>query len=537
MAQKVGTRVNDKYEILKVIDTGGMSTVYIAMDLNLNKNWAIKEIIKSKSKTGNIEYRSLITETNILKELDHVYLPRIVDIIEDDKRIFVVMDYIEGKTLHDIVSAEGGLPQDKVVRWMKQLTQVLGYLHSRNPPIIYRDMKPSNIMLQPNGSIKLFDFGASRVYEGKDSWKTEPLGTMGYAAPERFKKEGGKFDARSDIHEMGMTFYHLITGIDPSKTSMLKPITEVDDTLNKGLEKIIDKMTKRNPDERYQSASELLYDLETFTELDPEYKIKLTKRLKTVVTTGVASLVFLTMGVVGVYGNTATTNAEFNQTLAHAEEGQDPSLAVEATHIKRDDIAPYLLMMDIFRRDGDFSFVEEVELTSSINSNKGELEKSDEYGQLAYKVAELTFYWGSDIEDKETKAIQWLDRSIDSEDSNADAVTLKNFIQYGKLLSRDNVDKSTYGSYWTSLVELLNNKDNTLVYLKNVNYAYDFLLNNSDSLVSQGYKKKEVLGVLAKTNKAIDEISISDDVQRTLKNKLTEGYKEVVSEVDSSFAE
>ena len=125
----------------------------------------------------------------MMKKLDYPSLPRIVDIIEKENVIYVVMDYIEGETLSSVLSKEGAQPQEVVIEWAKELCRVLDYLHTQNPPIIYRDMKPANIMLQPNGNIKLIDFGIAREYKEQNLADTVSLGTKGYAAPEQF---GGK---------------------------------------------------------------------------------------------------------------------------------------------------------------------------------------------------------------------------------------------------------------------------------------------------------------------------------------------------------
>ena len=109
----------------------------------------------------------------MMKKLDYPSLPRIVDIIEKENVIYVVMDYIEGETLSSVLSKEGAQPQEVVIEWAKELCRVLDYLHTQNPPIIYRDMKPANIMLQPNGNIKLIDFGIAREYKEQNLADTE----------------------------------------------------------------------------------------------------------------------------------------------------------------------------------------------------------------------------------------------------------------------------------------------------------------------------------------------------------------------------
>ena len=156
MATKVGTVLDGKYEILKQIGKGGMSIVYLAMDKRLNKQWAVKEIRKTASgKNNEVVVNSLLAEANLMKRLDHPALPRIVDIIDNGQTIYVIMDYIEGESLGKILKEYGAQPQEQVLDWAKQLCDVLEYLHSQKPPIIYRDMKPDNVMLKPEGNLNV----------------------------------------------------------------------------------------------------------------------------------------------------------------------------------------------------------------------------------------------------------------------------------------------------------------------------------------------------------------------------------------------
>lgn len=268
-----GNIIDNKYEILKEIGHGGMSVVYLAMDLRLNKQWAVKEIEKrSNDKNNQVVVQSLLVEAEMMKKLDHPALPRIVDIIDSGRTIYVVMDYIEGESLDRILEQNGAQPQELVIDWAKQLCDVLRYLHSQNPPIIYRDMKPANVMLKPEGNLKVIDFGIAREYKEHNLKDTVNLGTRGYAAPEQFGGMG-QTDARTDIYCLGATLYHLVTGQSPGEPPYeIKPIRQWNPTLSSGLEAIINKCTQANPDDRYQTCDELMYALEHYTEADESYK-------------------------------------------------------------------------------------------------------------------------------------------------------------------------------------------------------------------------------------------------------------------------
>ena len=158
---KIGSVIDGKYKILNIVGKGGMSIVYLAMNEKVNKQWAIKEILKKDYRNFDMDKK----EIEMMKRLKHPNLPAIVDVIEQKDSMLIVMDYIEGQSLEDIVSSYGPQNEKQVIVWAKQLCGVLHYLHTRTPPIIYRDMKPSNVMLRPDGRVMLIDFGAAREYK------------------------------------------------------------------------------------------------------------------------------------------------------------------------------------------------------------------------------------------------------------------------------------------------------------------------------------------------------------------------------------
>lgn len=267
-----GSILYGKYKVLEVIGKGGMSNVYLVLDLKLQKKWAVKEFAMCPEDSMHaVMVQSAIAEIDMLKKLDHPALPRIVDIMETPDVIYVVMDYVEGVTLSRVLQKEGVISQKQAIEWAKELCQVLDYLHGQNPPIIYRDMKPANIILQPNGSVKLIDFGIAREYKECDREDTVNLGTRGYAAPEQFAG-GGQTDARADIYSLGVTLYQLLTGRNPNKPPFeIVSIRQERPELSLGLEYIIQKCTQKNPKNRYQNCKELLYDLNNYEELSQKY--------------------------------------------------------------------------------------------------------------------------------------------------------------------------------------------------------------------------------------------------------------------------
>ena len=277
---KIGSVVDGKYKILNEIGHGGMSNVYLAINEKANKPWAVKEVRKSLNRDFNLLRQSLIMETDLLKKLKHPNLPSIIDVIDSDENFLIVMDYIEGNTLERLLAEKGAQSQEQVVDWALQLCDVLDYLHTREAPVIYRDMKPSNIMLKSDGSVVLIDFGTAREFKERNVADTCCLGTNGYAAPEQFGGMG-QTDARTDIYCLGTTLYHLVTGHNPSEPPYeMYPITKWNPRLSTGLECIIHKCTQKNPSDRYQSVRELCYDLEHYKDLEIQAQRKYRRRLR-----------------------------------------------------------------------------------------------------------------------------------------------------------------------------------------------------------------------------------------------------------------
>ena len=238
---EVGTLLDGKYKILNEIGHGGMSVVYLALNERANKTWAVKEVRKDGGNDEEVVSQGLVAETEMLKKLSHPNLPAIIDVIDREDSFIIVMDYIEGKSLQDVVNASGPQDAETVVEWARQLCDVLGYLHSRRPPIIYRDMKPANVMLRPDGQVALIDFGTAREYKLTSKGDTTWLGTRGYAAPEQFGGHG-QTDARTDIYNLGATIYHLLTGYSPADTQfVIYPVGQLRPELaGSGIEKVVE---------------------------------------------------------------------------------------------------------------------------------------------------------------------------------------------------------------------------------------------------------------------------------------------------------
>lgn len=320
---EIGSLVDGKYKILNKVGQGGMSVVYLAMNEKANKQWAVKEVRKDGVKDFEIVKQGLVAETDILKKLSHPNLPSIVDVIDTNDSFIIIMDYIQGNSLNKALDEYGAQPQEHVIAWAKQLCDVLGYLHTRNPAIIYRDMKPANVMLKPDGNVTLIDFGTAREFKEKNLADTTCLGTVGYAAPEQFGGMG-QTDARTDIYCLGATLYHLVTGMNPCEPPYeIKPIREINPALSSGLERIIQKCTQRDPNDRYQSAAELMYALEHYEEIDDLYKKKQKRKLYKFIACVALTLVFAGTSVWGYLAAENKKRENYDYILANADSPED----------------------------------------------------------------------------------------------------------------------------------------------------------------------------------------------------------------------
>ena len=261
-----GTLICGKYEIIRVIGKGGMSVVYLARDYVTGQQYAIKDVERSGQDDNNkVVVQSLAAEGHMLKQLSNPHLPRISDLIEDVNSFMLVMDYVEGESLDRVIQREGPQSPENIYNWCIQICDVFHYLHNQPQPVVYRDMKPANIILQPNGNIMMIDFGTARTQKVGQYMQSDTIciGTEGFAAPEQF---GGisQSDARTDIFCLGATIYNMLTGHSPCNPPKgILPLSHFDPALvDTPLDAIIKKCTRMDPNERYQTALELKADLE-----------------------------------------------------------------------------------------------------------------------------------------------------------------------------------------------------------------------------------------------------------------------------------
>ena len=542
---EIGSVVDGKYKILNKIGQGGMSVVYLAINEAANKPWAIKEVRKDGTKDFEVVRQGLIVETDMLKRLNHPNLPSIIDVIDRDDTFLIVMDYIEGRSLADVLKETGAQPQEYVIEWAKQLCDVLGYLHSRKPPIIYRDMKPSNVMLRPDGNVTLIDFGTAREFKNTAMVEdTTCLGTQGYAAPEQFGGHG-QTDARTDIYCLGATIYHLVTGHNPAKPPYeMYPIRQWNQHLSSGLEQIILKCINKDPEKRYQSCSELMYALDHFEEMDYEYRRGHKRRLFAFGATLALSLgLFVTAGFMS-HKESSTLADSYDSNFREAKEAPEKPEFKEAAKAALasdgSNIEIYNLILDRYENDfqdneseNDLTSAEYKEILDLISPQiDEELKKADpvSYYKFCYRFG--VDIWAN-VENSNSYAVSWLSKvqEYDGDDADSDNErmfhTADTFIKINEAYSKSSKsdqnenDRSgsdntmtqnasfSYADYWKNLEEVYN--DTILhkgIVEKNTQlYVYKKILHEIWDDNTRGYFIKDLKDGKTKLRTMVDNIS------------------------------
>ena len=216
-----GSVLQGRYRILRPLGSGGFATVYLAEDGRLGgRQVAVKEFNPGNVAPADRAWATTAFEQEamVLARLNHPNIASVTDFFQEGGLAYLVMEYVPGETLQEAWQrAPGGrFPEAQVVAWVGQITAVLDYLHNQSPPIIFRDLKPSNVIVQPDGTLKLVDFGIARYFKPGQARDTQALGTPGYAAPEQYGQ--GQADARTDVYALGAMAHQLLTGHDPAQT-------------------------------------------------------------------------------------------------------------------------------------------------------------------------------------------------------------------------------------------------------------------------------------------------------------------------------
>ncbi len=254
---ELGSIFADRYRILDNGKKGGMGCVYLSEDITDKKQYAVKE-----QKVTQVNRDLIRSEISIQRKLDHPAFPKVESVQEDGEYIYIIMEYIDGRPLNEILKEQGRIAEERVLKWAIQISDILRYLHGLARPVVYRDMKPSNIMIDANDDVHLIDFGIAQEYENEEEWGSKKVAlTRGYAAPEQYDIRY-RSDVRTDIYALGVTLHYLLTGKNPTQPPYhFVKVRKIDKKISYGMEAIIFRCLQLDPDDRYHTAGELYEEL------------------------------------------------------------------------------------------------------------------------------------------------------------------------------------------------------------------------------------------------------------------------------------
>ncbi|MGH7812666.1 MAG: protein kinase domain-containing protein [Candidatus Binataceae bacterium] len=261
-ALSAGHLLDGRYRVKKVLGTGGMGRVYLSNDTRLaNRPVAVKEMVVG----GGIQEKKAIEdftrEANVLARLSHPGIPTLIDNFAENGRHYLVMEFVAGGDLQgmlDQLGSKARVPEEQALRWARQMLEVLDFLHGQNPPIIYRDLKPGNIMIGKDGRAMLIDFGIARFLP--PGGRGTQIGSLGYAPPEQY---AGRVEPRSDLYSLAATMHHLLTGRDPQLEPPFSfpPLSSLAPEVSPRTAETVMRALERDPAKRPASAKAMLREL------------------------------------------------------------------------------------------------------------------------------------------------------------------------------------------------------------------------------------------------------------------------------------
>ena len=276
---ETGTLLEDRYRIVTQLGSGGMGKLYLADDTRMNFPVVIKQMSHSyqtDEKLGYLEKRFL-SEAQLLFRLKHRSLPRVVDYFNKERSSYIIMEYVAGENLSQFTAGKENarLGVDECFLLMQKTLDILIYLHNQTPPVIHRDIKPGNLMLDSDGEVMLVDFGLARpLPKGKQA--TARVGTYGFASPEH---QTGKVSTSSDLYSFGATFHTLLSGENPKERLpfTFPPLSQYRDDIPSDLQLIFDRLLEFKAANRYQKAEDVQKDLQNIKEEFAEISTSLLK--------------------------------------------------------------------------------------------------------------------------------------------------------------------------------------------------------------------------------------------------------------------
>lgn len=367
-----GLVIDKTYQVCNEIGSGGMGVIYLAVHLRLNKYVVLKRL-----KNTEADISSLRNEVDVLKSLRHSFLPQVYDFVEFDGDVFAVIDYIEGYDLKYYIENQIEVTESQLIKWLSQLCQVLEYMHGHQPRVLHMDIKPANIIIQPNGDVCLIDFGISMLGNGRLRGISYE-----YSSPEQYYNasllEQGyhdglyELDDRTDIYSLGATFYELITGLKPSCTAPLGRIEQsARIPISEPLAKIIDRSIAYQREDRYSDSSQMLRAVNNMFKLSDKYKLYVFAQAAT----SLLACLLIVLGTILIYNGVvekdkSSFEQDYNAYIAALQSNDTESAIMQAKQLMNN--SRYQSMMDsdmtaeIYHSMGDCYFDKEDFLNASV---------------------------------------------------------------------------------------------------------------------------------------------------------------------------
>lgn len=515
MILKPGDLIGQKYRILKIIGSGGMGIVYLVVNERSNKLWAAKSIRQMEGSQAAMYHASLMRELVILRKLHHKSLPQVIDVVEDSGNVFLLMDYIKGVSLDQWIGQRHRPGKREIMEILLQLGQVLSYLHTRVPPIVYGDLKPSNIMIKASGEVVLLDFGIARALT-KVGEKGQVWGTKGFAPPEGYS-QGGDLSVSWDIYGLGAVGYYLRSGHPPAS-----PEHRLVHRSTHGLDKVILKALEQEPKARYASCRGFMADLKRWRQR---------QIAKHILEIGFVGL-FLIMGVVlGVDAgrrseaviSPAEQSVSYEDYLLMATENplERETYLKSAIEMDPANSSAYQQLLACYQEDGNFSETEALEWMQLFQTKAWDREESyreilakdtEAYFQVLYELG-MAYYYNYEGEGNKILARPWfealealtLDVSTKTQKQEQQQVRVGILLRMGRYYAYLSGDKNqsgdvraAYGTYWEDLCELkqMANKDTMVTELKLFEEIIALVYVDVHRLVEARVSLKEIEGVL-----------------------------------------
>lgn len=537
---KVGETIEaGRYRVDQLIHDGSMSRVYKVYDTQLHKTWCLKEVISppENSTVGTAETDALKYEYSLMATLNSPNIPRPLapQLSEDKKRIWYILDWIDGVAASKLLKEEGAIDDNTVIQWGIALARVLSYLHANN--IIYRDMKPQNVMItKTQPEVHLIDFGTAHVVTETDYIQERAVGTKGYAPPEQTKK-GVPYDMRWDLYALGATLFALATGFAPLKAERAAKqvgnfdINKFASSASQGLRDVVLKATSIDPEKRYQSAEEMLVDLQNIGKRDSNYRAAARRKIVLNRVLWGAAVVSLVLAGSGYAIGSSNISGQIKQRESVAQSSENYEDYKRVAELDGDNMQAYYGMLEALKKGGKVTKDQESDFLGVLMPNLNDLKKQKGYGDLAYNIGQMYFFYYGDTNDVEgqKQAASWFKDAVQSGTKNEELASglylVSDFQGSVQSAMRDGSDAGMYGNVYKSFLNVLKNSGGNPVIESSVYNSLMELINNySFRLAQEGISKDSVVNTI---HQAVDYASKTDSGDGTRVEELKSNIRKI----------